>query len=407
MKNQQTKLTAQDKWLIFLTLLIIIATPFASDSFTPSLPAITRAFGSTADQMQLTMTLYLLGVAVSQLIYGPLSDRIGRRPIILIGLSIGIIGSLVCVFAVSTPMILLGRLIQGSGVGVTNALYRAFMKDSFAGEKMAVAGSYAGMFYSVAYAIAPILGGYIQAYFGWRANFIFVAFVLSVLLIVLFFYLPESNLQKNPAATQFKSMVKNYWDLLTSPIFVGFTLIASLAFSGMISYYTSAPFLLEDKVGVLPQQFGWLSIMLAGGLFLGQWLNAKVVIRFTATRMLFLGICIMTLSGLAMLIFGLCSILNVWVIVIPVFFFCIAGGLVFTNAMTLAFQGAGKIAGVAGAMYGFIQILGSSLTSFLLSILHEQTQVPLAWVYTGLGLVSIIIFYLAQRKINQFQAQTT
>lgn len=399
--NEPTLLSSQERWLIFLALLIIIVTPFAADSYTSSMPAITRALGTTTDLMQLTMTLYLFGASLSQLVYGPLSDRYGRRPIILYGLMITVAGSISCAAAGSLTFLLLARFIQGAGAGVCNALFRAVLRDSFSGAKMAQAGSYASMFYTVAYAGAPMIGGYIETYFGWRANFIFAAAVMFAILTTLYAYFPETHLKLDSTATKFKDIRTNYMSLLRSPVFIGYTFISSLAFSGLVSYYTAAPFILQNVVGLTAVQFGWLSLGLAVGMFIGQYANAKLVVRIGVSRMLLYGLLLMTFSGFFMLLFGVMGILNTWVVIVPVIIFSIASGFVFANAMTNAFQLVGHIAGVAGAMYGFLQILGSSLTTILVSGLHERTQVPLASVYLGLGLAALIIYYcLSRMRLN-------
>lgn len=396
----ETALNTRDRWLIFLALLIIVVAPFTADSYTPSMPAIAEALRISADQTQLTMTLYLLGAAVSQLIYGPMSDHYGRKPIILSGLMITILGSAVCAYADSLLLLLAGRLIQGCGAGVCNALFRAVLRDSFSGPKMSQAGSYASMFYTVAFAGAPIIGGYITSYFGWHANFVFTMFFIIVIAILLAIFLPETHIQTDKSLTQLHRVTHNYLDLVMSPVFVGYSLISSLAFSGLVSYYTSAPFILQRLVGLTPIQFGWISLALAVGMFVGQFANAKWVVKKSVGKMLLLGLILMCISGFSMLIFGLFGILNTTVVVVPTILFCIASGFVFSNAMADAFHPFGHIAGSAGAMYGFIQIIGSSLVSMIVSHLHEESQLPLAYVYCGLGFTALSLFFLLKKDKN-------
>lgn len=404
-----TKRSALDeRVLILLTLLVVIITPVASDSYTPSLPAMANAFSTSNDKMQFSMTTYLIGVSLSQLIYGPLSDKYGRKPIIILGILIGIGGSIFCVLSNSLLFILIGRFIQGSGAGVSNGLFRALMRDQFTGPKMSQVGSYAGMVYTIAFAGAPVLGGYLQTFLGWRANFIFIALVMIIILSTLWLFLPETHLKRDPTATKIKTIWKNYVYLITSPAFVGYTLISSFAYSGFVAYYTAAPFILEVEVGLKPEQFGWLSLGIAMGLFVGMFINVRLVVSKGVLTLLLTGIMIMLCSGLMMLISGLFSILNTVVIVIPIVLFAMASSFVFTNAMTKAFEDVGHIAGIAGGMYGCIQVLGASITSILVAKLSEKTQVPLAFVLTGLSLAGLILFYLlAKRKRSRTNPQTS
>lgn len=391
------KLTIHERLLVFLSFLIVIITPIASDSYTPSLPAMAYALHTTTTYMQLTMTSYLIGVSFSQLVYGPLSDRHGRRPIILIGLVITIIGSCLCAAATSVLFVVIARLIQGAGAGVCNSLFRALIRDQFTGHKMSQVGSYAGMMYTIAFALAPVLGGYIQSYFGWRANFIFIAVVVLAIFIVLALLLPETHHKRDAKATKLKNILRNYYTLITSATFAGYTIISGLAYSGFVAYYTAAPFILEKQIGLSPEQFGLLSLAIAFGLFVGMLINVRLVVSKGVSYMLLVGIILMLISGVFMLVVAILGILNTYVILLPVVVFASASGFVFANAMTEAFHEFGHIAGVAGGMYGFLQIVSASLTSVLVAKLPEHTQIPLAAVLTGLSLGSLILYYLLTR----------
>lgn len=398
MENKVASLNKEDMYHIRLILLIIFVTPFTSDSYSPSLPAIAKALDISTNQTQLTMTLYLFGVAISQLFYGPLSDRFGRRIMILIGLFICLWGSIFCIFAFDLTFILFARFVQGAGAGVCNSVFRAILRDRFTGHKMAQAGSYVGMFYTLALAIAPPIGGYIQHSFGWRANFLFVTIVVLSIFLMLAFYLPESHLNKDPDAIRFKNILRNYFTLFTSPLFLGYAALSSIAFSGIIAYFTVGPFLLQNIVGLTPVQFGWVSIGIAVGICIGQYINIHLVTKLGTLFLLWLGMWIILFAGLSMLAFGFANIINVWVIMIPIISYTTAAGLVFSNANANAFDAFGHIAGIAGAVYGFLQIMGSTLTSILIAGLHERTQVPLAFVFTSLGLFGLAILYFISRN---------
>jgi DHA1 family 2-module integral membrane pump EmrD-like MFS transporter len=389
MDNTNTISRSGERLIIFLSLLIIVVTPFAADSYTPSLPAITKSLHSNTHYMQLTMAIYLLGVALSQLFYGPLSDSYGRRPIILIGLGITFLGSVLCAFATSLTFLLAARFIQGAGAGVCNALYRALLRDCFSGAKMAQAGSYASMFYTRAYSIAPILGGYIEFYYGWRMNFMCISLIILIIFLLLWCLLPETHTTRTKVNT-LKTIFHNYYTLLSSFTFISYTFISSLALSGLIAYYTVAPFLMQNVVGLTAVEFGWMSIGLAAGMFIGQYINARYVIKYGIYKMLHLGVAIMLLSGLIMLSLALHGVINIYSIIFPIGLFSVGAGLVFSNAMAAAFQAFGHIAGSGGAMYGFLQILGTSLTSLFVSTLHTANQLPLAIIFTSLGCVALI-----------------
>lgn len=382
------------KTLIIVGLILFVSAlgPFASDSYLPSLPAMAREFGSSASAMQLTITLYLFGVSFSQLVYGPLSDRYGRRPIILIGLSIALLGSTLCVFATSAFTLILARLIQGIGMGVSNSLFRAVMRDTFSGSRLAKIASYTGMIFSIAPAAAPVIGGYLQANFGWESNFIFITALSGASWLSIWYLLPETNTDLNPQATNLSNVVNNYLELLTNKKFIGFTLCSSLAFAGAISYCAISPFLFQDVLGLTPIQYGWLALTITFGILSGQFTNSLFVQRAGILRMLKTGMYLMLTSGSIMLIIGLMGILNVSVVMIPTFIFIVGISMIFPNAMAGAFTPFAKMAGSVGAIYGCLQMFSGFLATALVAGLHERTQNLLAAIFVAFGLITLFLY---------------
>lgn len=394
MQNLQKK-----EWhILFIAVLICIIAPFASDSYVPSMPAITKAFGSTANEIQLTMSLYFLGAALAQLIYGPLSDRYGRRLMILIGFCICVIGSFSCVLSTSAIMLIASRFLQGIGAGACNCLFRAILRDTFSGAKLAQIGSYIGIVYLIVFALAPVIGGYAESFGGWRESFLIAAVIITLSTLAVWRYLPETNRHLDPDAIKISNLTRNYWTLMTHSKFIGYTLISSVALSAFVCYYAAAPFLLQNIVGLSPIQFGWLSVFIAIGTIISQTINGRFVMKYGIRAMMLFGIILMTLGSIVMFIFALAHIINAWVIIIPVVIVSLAAGFVFSNAMAGAFEAFGHMAGIAGAMYGFLQMLGSVFTSILLAQIHEKTQMPLSLIFVSLAITAVIIYYLLHRN---------
>ncbi len=383
--------------ILFIAGLICIIAPFASDSYVPSMPAITKAFGSGANEIQLTMSLYFLGAALAQLIYGPLSDKYGRRMMILTGLSICVAGSFSCVLSSSAIMLILSRFLQGIGAGACNGLFRAMLRDTFSGARLAQIGSYTGIIYPVVFALAPVVGGYAEMYWGWRASFLIAAMIISFSTIAVWRYLPETNQHLDPHANKISHIIQNYWTLITHGRFIGYALISSIALSALICYYTAGPFLLQNIVGLSPVEFGYLSIFIAAATIASQYINSLFVMKYGIRVMMIFGIVLMMVGSVTMLIFAFAHIMNTWVIIIPVVVVSLAAGFVFSNAMAGAFESFGHMAGIAGAMYGFLQMIGSVFTSILLAQIHAKTQLPLSLIFVTLAFIAIIIYYLLYR----------
>jgi DHA1 family 2-module integral membrane pump EmrD-like MFS transporter len=394
----QTNIKSRERRIACIAMIISILTPFAVDSFTPSLPAITRSLHSTENIIQLTITFFLLGSAIGQLFYGPFSDRFGRRKLILIGISIGMIGALLCASAQSAFWLIAMRFVQGAGVGAGNALNRALMRDAFSGSRMARMASFLGIVHTVGWAIAPVVGGYMQEMFHWRGNSLFAACSAAIALIAVWRFLPETNRHLNPSATRWRVVLRNYFTLLTNRAFVGSALCASFTLSGIIAYFTMSPFLLQNVLGLSPVEFGWSAVLLAIGLTIGNLLNATFVIRFGTERMVIIGIMCMLFGGGSLFASGMLHWVHVYSIVLPAFVFSIAGGFIYANVMTHAFQSFPHIAGTGGAIYGCVQMAGATATSLLVATLHNEDQTMLGLILLGLSVAVMIVFQFCIRK---------
>lgn len=362
----------------------------AADMYTPSLPYIAKSLGTNSNAMQLTMSIYMLGFSLSHLYYGPLSDRIGRKPPILNGIILCMLGSLFCFLAPSGNVIIIGRFIQGMGMGACSSVGRPLLRDYVSGGQLAKLGSHLGMINVFVVASAPALGGYIQHYLGWRANFIVLFLYSGLTLYLLWKMLPETNHHLNPQATQLKPMLANYRIVLASKTFIGYTLCSCFAYAGLIAYMTVAPFLMQSVVGLSPVEFGWLSFLIACSFFLSTFINARWVLKWGIAAMVLAGSILIFLSGLLMLCLGTAGFLNTWVIMLPVAILSLGVGFTFANAFAGAFHPFPTMSGSAGALYGFIQVLGASVASALMATLHASTQIPLAIMLTLLGLFSLI-----------------
>lgn len=387
-----------ERLIIVIAVILAAVGPFCSDSYLPSLPIMTQIFNTSENIMQLTITVYMLGFSLSQLIYGPLSDRLGRRKVMLLGLNICIVGSIFCSLTTSATALLAARLVQGCGVGVCNSLYRAIMRDTFTGERMSQVASYVGILFALAPALAPITGGYIQQLFGWRANFIFLALLVTTVWLIIWRWLPETNKKLDSTATQLKVVLKNYFTLLTHRAFISHVALASIGVAGIIAYLTISPFLFQTILGLTPVKYGWLAIYSTVGTISGQLINVAFVKKLGMKKMLLLGIIITLISSCVMLSLSLLGFMNVLAIMLPWLFFVIGICLVFANAMTSAFHPFAHIAGAAGALYGCLQVLGAVLTSFFVATINETNQTPLALILILLSTLSLFIFYFFIRK---------
>lgn len=377
--------------VFFFILLLLLGAlgQISSDLYLPSLPFIQQALGVSMSMVQLSLSLFLLGLAIAQLLYAPLSDYIGRRKPLLSGVMICFFGALICLTADSIGQLLIGRFIQGLGAGVGDSLSRAILRDKFHGEKLARFASILSIGHVALLAAAPFLGGYIQHFIGWRAVF-FTLVIYSILLwFSLFFYLPETN--RYFAKNKRLAIKNNFLNLLKSRHFVVFSLITALSYGGIIAWLTVAPALLEKELGFLPQHLGWIALILGIIFAIGSVFNAKQVVYVGLHRMIAGGLLMMLCSGVLMYVLYLKLGLNLMALLFPVSLFLFGASFVFSNGFAYALASFSDIAGLGCALFSFIQILGGVVTSSLMAYLHSTSQVTLALMMVSVSLVSILL----------------
>lgn len=370
------------KMLFFLLLLIGCLTQFASDIYAPSLPAIAESLHAPIHLAQMSMAIYMFGVACTQLIYGPLSEGIGRRIPLSIGLAIMLLGSIICLTAPNIQLLILGRFIQGCGAGACASLWRSIFRDVFTGEELAKYGSFFTMFVMFIVPAAPLLGGYLQNSWGWRGSFVFMLLFVGVALLTAMYGFHETSNNHHRSRLNFSYIIKTYFNLVKNPTFIGASACTFLIYGAFFSWFVVGPVLLIHTVGISPSEFGWLSFIGGGSTYaLGGWINGKFVRNLGIPFMLKFGFSIMIFAGLLMLLFKLIIGLNLIIVIIPVIIFYFGTTFIWPNTFAMAFMPFGEIAGYAGSLYGFMLVSGGAIIGALMSHLPSTNQISLASVY--------------------------
>ncbi len=383
--------------LRFLLIAAMAAGTMASDMYIPSLPAITLALHASPAAVKWTLSVYLLGFASLQMLYGPLSDRFGRKPILLLGFGIGISGSFLCALAPNIGMLWLGRLIQGMGVGANATLVRSIAQDLYHHdeEKLSRLLSSLAMIFSVAPMIAPVFGGYLQHYWGWHSVFIVFCVYLFSVGILIFFYLPETHSQLDHQALQFRKMTQLYGRMLRTPSFPIFVVLSSVSLGGVLAYYAISPFLYQVRLGLTAIEYGWLALLTAIVLLFSRYLNILLARRWLIPTRMMIGLVPLWLGPLLMMVLALLGYLSIPVILLPYMLFILASGIVMPNAMVSALSEFKESRGSAAGFYSTLQLLGVFSISAIASHLSNQTQLGLAILLfiTGALAQGLYLFY--------------
>lgn len=286
-------------------LLAALATvsPFSIDTFFPSFPAIEAQFALTHWEMQQTLTAYLVPFAVMALILGPLSDALGRRPIVLVGLGIYAAASIGCALSPSFAWLLTFRALQGMSAGVGMAIGRAIVRDLHEGPEAQRLMSTITMMFGIAPAIAPVVGGWIHVAFGWRSVFAFMVLIGAVLLVVSFAHLPETHPQERRAPLHPGSLARTAWRIASHHEFILLALAAGTTICAMMTYLGAAPAIVLGFWHLATTQFAWLFAPIIAGFMLGAWASGRLAGRVAGRRQVAAGF---TLSlGAAALVLGL------------------------------------------------------------------------------------------------------
>lgn len=378
-------------WLGILIALITSLGLMATDIYAPAMPAVTQDLGTSTSIVQLTVTFFLIAAGLSQLVYGPISDHYGRRPILMFGLAVYLIGSLMCTFASHIPLLLLGRFVQGLGTGAVMALNRVIVRDSFSGVQLVKALSYIGAFIALAPAVAPAFGGFIEIHLGWRWIFGFLLIYCLGLATLAWFTLPETHHARPTQPLSLTWVMLNYVIILKNSQFWANVVCSGLAFAAMITCATINPFLLENGLGMSAATYGLWAMISAAGFFLGMLSNAHIVGRLGVEATLRLGNSIILLMGAIFIVTGYLHIINISAIILPTIGIEFGIALVFPNAFMGAITPFPQITGAAGAIYGCLQVAITFSCSIIVALLNETSQMPMGFlllVTAALGLVT-------------------
>ncbi len=368
--------------------------PVSTDLYLPSLPDMTRVFATDVSRVQLTLSAFIAGFAVAQLILGPLSDRYGRRPVLLAGIGFYLAASVFCLFAPSIGMLILGRFLQALGGCAGPVLARAIVRDSYPRHEAARVLSTMASIMALAPAIGPFIGGALQAGFGWRANFVVFVLFGAGLLAAAWRLLEETNRHPDSRASHPLLMLENYAALLANRRFLGYTLTLSLAFAWMFSFISGSSFVLIGSLGVKPQYFGFCFIAVVAGYMSGSFTAARLSARIGIERMIGFGVLLGICGGAVLAGLAWAGVATVPAVVAPVSVMFFAAGLTLPNSTAAALAPHASIAGSASALLGFVQMAAGALAGWLVGRLHDGTTLPMAGVIAGAALGAFLAHQL-------------
>ncbi len=376
--------------------LIVVLGPISMSLYTPALPALVAAFNTTPGMLKLSLSVYFFGFAFSQLACGPLSDAFGRRPTALGFFLIYLVGSVVAAFAPDITWLIVGRGLQGVGVAAGPAISRAIVRDQFTGQPSARIMNLIATMLAIGPAIAPTLGGVILSTLGWQPIFLVMVIYGLVLVALLVLLVPETNHAPDRAQAHPGRALRNYATLLSDSRFMRPSLVIGFTLGGIYTLAAILPFVLIDRIGLTPVQFGAAMVCQTGSFMTGSLVTGRLLRRFHADGLIPAGLAIVLVAAAAMALATRFYPLSAVAVMAPVGLWAFGIAFLLPGGTTSALSGFPRMAGAASALMGFLQIGGGLLGTTIASRFAEPGD-AFTLVVPGMALAAVLCFVALRR----------
>lgn len=376
-------------WLVLLGALTAIG-PLSIDMYLPAFPAISREFTSPG-QVELSLASFFTGLAIGQLFYGPLSDRIGRKPPLYAGLLLFLLASIGAAFSGSMAQLIAWRFVQGLGGCAGMVIARAVVRDRCSPQEAARAFSLLMLVMGLAPILAPLLGGVVVTHSGWRLIFFLLAAFAAICLLCIWRLLRESHEIPSAGTISVRKIMGDYHRILRHREFMHYSLCSSLAFTGMFAYIAGSPHVLMQVHGIAPQDYGWIFGSNAFGLIAASQLNARLLKHRDMHWLLRGGVISVALTGTTLAVLAGTGWLTLPLLLAGLFLFISSLGFISPNASAAALAHQGKHAGTASALMGALQFILATAAGAAMSVWHAPSALPLAIVMALCGIGSWLL----------------
>lgn len=385
--------------ILYATFSVCILVPISIDIFFAALPAISQHF--PGENVSLILSMTLLGLASSQLFYGPLLDRFGRRPVLICGLWVYTLSSIVIMITDSFNLFVAARFFQAFGgcSGVVAVL--AIARDTYTKDKLVYATSLIMSIIGISPIIAPLIGSFLTSFFNWRASFVLLFILGCIYTLLIQICFKETLLNKNLEAMQLKKIVHNYWQLIKNQNFLVYCFLNGFSYSILFSYLILSPFFIIEQLHFSVITYGWIVALNAVAIIIMARIAPKIVEKITLLKTITLGFFLITLAGILMAVFNAYLTTTIYTFMLPMFLMMIGAGIIRPTVSASAMQNAPvAIAGSAAALFNFITFSSSSLVSnYSLKIIFNVAEFGMFASIFGFCALSItIIKPLIQNK---------
>ena len=375
--------------------------PLSIDMYLPGFPDIAKDLNSTVGYISLSLSSFFIGISFGQLIYGPLLDRFGRKKPLYIGLVIYLFASIGCAMATSANALIALRLLQALGGCVGMVASRAMVRDLFAVNDNAKIFSLLMLVVGVSPIIAPTLGGYVTAAFGWQSVFIILTFLAVIIIVAIHFWLPESREPDPNFSLHPKQILSNFRMVLVEPQFYTYCLTGSIAAAGLYAYIAGSPYVFMEIFYVSEKIYGWIFAFVAAGLICASQLNSVLLRKYSSEQIIRVALFCQSLTGLVLLGGSYFGLLGLYSTILLCFIFLSCQGFTFPNTSALSLAPFSKTAGSASALLGGIQMGIGALTSAAVSFFSNHTAVPMTMIMALCAITAFSILLIGRFIIHK------
>lgn len=406
--NNIPSMAKRERWLLILLLGALTALgPLAIDLYLPALPAIADSMGAPLSQIQYTLSAYTIGFALSQLIYGPLSDRFGRRVVLVPGVLFFALISVLAGFCTTAVELIIVRVLQAFSAAAIMVTIPAMIRDLFPAEQVAKAISSILMVMTIAPLVAPLLGGQILNVAGWQTLFFTLAAISSVMFVVAWFQVKESLPVEDRLMVSAPQLLLNYGNIVKNREAMGYILCHSFFFGGMFAFITGSPFIYIELYGIPTDQYGLLFAVNIVMMTLTNLLNIRLVDRFSSPNILRGGSLLASVAALILLLNAVMGWGGLLGLIVPIAVYIACISLTGPNSNAMAMSLFPRSAGSANALAGAVRFVMAGIASAMVGVLHNGTAVPMTAVMAACGALSVLAFHVARAGQQPPQADNT
>lgn len=388
-------------YTIFTLGLLSAIGAFSIDMYLPGFPAIANDLHTTVAHITLSITSFFIGISLGQLLYGPMLDKFGRKKPLYIGLAIYLFASIACAHAATADILIGLRFLQALGACAGMVAARALVRDLFPVKENAKVFSLLVLVLAISPIIAPTLGGYMTAAFGWQSIFYILASLSFVTLVLVYFKLPVGRAPQPSISLMPRPIISSFREVAQHPQFFTYAFAGGIASSGLYAYIAGSPFVFMELYGVSEKQYGWIFAVIALGLIIASQVNTFLLKKYTSEQIIRVTLFCQCLAGMALVMGTWFHLLGLYSTIFLIWIFLSTQGFAFPNSSALCLAPFSRNAGTASALMGAVQLGFGAIATALVSLLNNDTAMPMAAVMCTCAVLSFIILIVGRRTINK------